>query len=711
MIRQILKSARLLLEIGLVIGILVLIYWWNPLGLFGGKLKLQPTATLSAQVRELGELVTAEYYGEVISTIEDTQVDKLDEPNLLEHANEVVSEIQEMLQQLKTFDELNTNQKDAILGSEQSNLNRRERRRLITDKVSRSNLLERLRFHGDWEALELLPKHNDVLNYLFDRTNQRTRPVRTNLNDNQLKDLLIRLYERPLEINRLWDENDFLTTYYRRRLEEMPKNEQRKKLAMIGRGTVKAGFDLRELTPNMFYINEVSKELHFFGLSAKILDADINPWFIPEKGVPGFDILTYNGRVNFKDAKKVKQYAIQKLETNAVNANILESAETFGGESLMRLFSLMTGKEINQVFFHNDRIIQLSQQIMKDRFINYEEAMMFESALRSEMKTIDSLQNSTQNRFNNQQLANEKWGVVNQLAKEMQNYPFENDGCRYGCFSTWAFSLSHAGLIDEVAQDSLSRLRTALKTKPVLPDSLFTLWAGRDSLFLMDQFNQAVQFLMAANTPVGKTKTIEFAGGAVDSLAVDSLRAGLISFSPEKSVFAHIQASMADSVFLMETLFPFRYVPSEWEMLAGQRYKELPENTDYVSLQGIGATSFLVNSQHGNGPWKLISVPFSQLVHPLLVASFTERRVICLDERVCIALSPEQIQSGPPVFADRTGITSRQGRELAAFIEYLVRVQEAGSNLGPVTRANLWFTRKLQRSSAVVGRATGLEGP
>ncbi|WP_209331849.1 DUF4230 domain-containing protein [Lunatimonas salinarum] len=710
MIRQILKSARLIIEIALVIAIFLFIYWWNPMGLFGGKLKLQPTANLSSQVRELGELVTAEYYGEVISSIEEAQVDDLLEPNLSEHANEVISELREMLKQLKSFDELNIEQINSLLESEDQALTRREKRRLLTDDVSRSNLLDRLQFHGDWEALELLPKHHEVLNYLFDKTDLRKRPVQTNLNNNQLKDLLILLYEKPTEIDRLWDVDDFVSAYYQRRREEMPKNDQRKRLAMIGRGTVKAGFDLQELTPNMFFINEVSKELHFFGLNTKILDADINPWFIPEKGVPGFDILTYNGRVNFKDAKKVKEYAIQKLETNALNARILESAEKFGGESLMQLFSLMTGKEINQVFFHNDRFIQLSQQIMKDRFINYEEAMLFESTLRTELKIIDSLQNSSENRFNNQQLGNKKWEIANRLTKEIQTYPFENDGCRYGYFSTWAYGLSHRGLIDSVAQDSIRQLRAALKARPVLPDSLFMLWAERDSLFLMDQFNQAMQFMMVANTPVGTTKTIEYPSDNIDSAAVNTLRATVISQTAERSVFEYIQASDVDSVFLLQNLFPFRYLPTEWESMADKRIRTLSDTQDDSSLSGVGTSSFLFTTQTSNGPWKLIPIPFDRLVNPFLFKQLP-RGLLCLEGDLCVVNSVGALPNNPPISKEVAGISSNQSQELALFLNHLINTQEERAGKGPITRANRWFSEKLENAGAIRQRLPNTPSP
>src|SRR5690606_30857383 len=172
------------------------------------------------------------------------------------------------------------------------------------------------------------------------------------------------------------------------------------------------GFDFRSMDESMFYINEEAGEVHFFGLSAVILNADINPWFIPEKGVPGFEILDYNGKVDFRDAKKVKQYCIDKLLVNAHRADILVHAERQGAETLRNLFSLMTGKEYHKVFFHHDRITQLTQGIIADELVNYQEAVLLDSVIAQETFIIDSLRKTSENSYKNQQLANHREQIV-----------------------------------------------------------------------------------------------------------------------------------------------------------------------------------------------------------------------------------------------------------------------------------------------------------
>ena len=47
--------------------------------------------------------------------------------------------------------------------------------------------------------------------------------------------------------------------------------------------------------------------IHFYGIKPTVLDVDINPWFIPERKVKGFELVSFSGNVNFEEAKEVKR--------------------------------------------------------------------------------------------------------------------------------------------------------------------------------------------------------------------------------------------------------------------------------------------------------------------------------------------------------------------------------------------------------------------
>ncbi|MEM7298430.1 MAG: hypothetical protein AAF391_09220, partial [Bacteroidota bacterium] len=74
MIGLLLKHWKLILDILIIVAIVVLVFLWNPFNLFGKGLKLQDTANMVSEIKEIGELVTAEYYGEVIASDEEAEL-------------------------------------------------------------------------------------------------------------------------------------------------------------------------------------------------------------------------------------------------------------------------------------------------------------------------------------------------------------------------------------------------------------------------------------------------------------------------------------------------------------------------------------------------------------------------------------------------------------------------------------------------------------
>src|SRR5690606_12735378 len=243
----------------------------------------------------------------------------------------------------------------------------------------------------------------------------------------QKEEALMLIYSRA-EKNQEEDLQDpaFVRFYYAKRQADQSKKELRKKLAMVGRGWVKAGFDFSKLDNTNFYVNEEAGEVHFFGFSATILNSDINPWFIPELGIPGFEILDYNGKVDFKDAQKLKLYCVGKLVAKAHEADILANAERNGAEILKNLFSLLTGKEIKKVFFHHDDIIQFSKAIAEDEYVSYHEAALLDMYLAEEWLRIDSLLNTKENSYKNNQLANHRQENIQQILGSLYTLRFED---------------------------------------------------------------------------------------------------------------------------------------------------------------------------------------------------------------------------------------------------------------------------------------------
>ncbi len=197
-----LKHAKPLLMAGLVAVALMVLWWWNPLHLFGGKSKLQQTALLVSSVQSVGQLVTAQYYGEVIVTYED------------------------------------------VAGS------------------------------GSFRQPEV---------------------------------------------------------------------------ALIARGWVKAGFDVSRLEAGQLRYQPETRTLYLYGLKPLVLDADINPWFIPQRGVPGFDIIHASRNAGFDEVKAVKMCAHQRLTEQALATDLLVHADLNGREVLKGFLGLLLGAPVERV--------------------------------------------------------------------------------------------------------------------------------------------------------------------------------------------------------------------------------------------------------------------------------------------------------------------------------------------------------------------------
>ena len=81
MISWILKNWKLFIDIIIVVGSIVLLTIFDPFGIFTNR-SLKNTANILSSVKDIGELVTAEYYGEVISSLQGTQIYDLEVDSL-----------------------------------------------------------------------------------------------------------------------------------------------------------------------------------------------------------------------------------------------------------------------------------------------------------------------------------------------------------------------------------------------------------------------------------------------------------------------------------------------------------------------------------------------------------------------------------------------------------------------------------------------------
>ncbi len=710
MIRQLLNSARIVLDIVLVIAAILLVYWWNPLGIFGGKTQLQPTANLTMEIKEMGELITSEYYGEVIVSLNEARVNVLEQSAIQRQAEACYSEIIECLESLKDFEALGRDEREAQISSE-TRITGRIRRRVINREVSEQNILEKLSFHEEWEDYLHLPLNQEVLGFLFTNWGPNTGGIKMGLSDREKADLLFKLYNDPTSAS--WNVEEFTKSYVEWQQGELPRSEARKRLAMVGRGSVKAGFDLSKLDENMYYINERAGELHFFGLSPKILNADINPWFIPERGVPGFDILMADDGVSFKDAIKVKEYAIQKLTINAQRAEILKNAEEFGADTFKRLFSLITGKEIKKVIFHNDRLIALTQHIIDDHYINYEEAKLFEELIQNEINSIDSLKMSRENRSSNLQLAETKWNTITNLIQQVQNYPFEDLRGNFNYFSTMYYEILRDSILNEEEQEKLNRLYQQLKADEYPQDSLYSLWLSKDLRWAKSQFSTGMGNLMESNIPLGTMKDTLFQTqgpneGVVNDFISERIIRKIDSINGELKIVWLDTLSIENS-YLHHSMFPFNYDPASW--------KKWSQNRNLVSSTTLKDDT-IKNVPYSEGKLWLyrkdsspnlhqINLTFRDLFTPYFAEKAQSNGTVWIGgNEYCLFDETSDYQSliANPQPQLSIGMNETQSDEMAEYLSIILNNHQLNLEKGPVSRANAWMMQKMDNKVSLKER-------
>ena len=697
MIGLLLKNWKLILDILVVIALVVLLFLWNPLGIFGGGLRLTPTTNMVTEIREIGQLVTAEYSGEVIASIDEARLNVIEEEDVGQRAALLYTNLYAAMIDLREFQAQPVSVREAEYKEGQPFP---RWKRVIRHEVKTNNIMDKLVYQ---ESIDLTvdPLYGEILQYIWE--NEYNRAWRAS--SSQKEEALFLLYSRAeRSLAKSLDESVFRDFHFRNKAANISNREKKKKLAMIGRGWVKAGFDFGELDSHNFYISDNGDEVHFFGLSPTVLNADINPWFIPEKGVPGFEILDYNGKVDFRDAKKVKQYCIEKLVMNAYRADILKSAEENGAETLKSLFSLITGKKIDKVVFHNDRIIQLSQEIAADEKVSYQEAYLLDSLLIGELHQIDSLRMTNINSQRNQQQAFYREESVRMALKQLQQLPFEETGDAYNYFSKNTFVIAADSMVENGERQELDMFRTQWQAGEHPPNKPPPFLFFDDSLSFQSSYSDAIAYLLKRNVVLGE-------------IQVDSLSQSLFTpqYMEENWVrdYHYIHGDNVQVVLvnqlgdqenqLTEMLYPFTYHADLWSKLVSK---------SRIWLDSLPADRGMIPSMTDSTVWvydkgaiKEMAISLHHLIHPHLLDLWSNKRLIPVSEDLCFIQRSVHRDILTGEFDSL--FSPSQAREMEAFYRLLLQENQSHFNRGPILRASEWVQSKLANNKSVRHQLAG----
>ena len=316
-----------------VAGVLVFAYL-DPFDIFvSTKLKLKDTPAHIREIRAIGELISAEYYGEVISSYQSiVHIQAAEE--ITRTKNKLVIMDSLFLQQLKKISS-------------------------VPDKKRREELLDSIR--------SAFGKEDHFDDYFH--------AVKKKLHLNFLSSLVKQLLD-PKNIDILLDQKDYLNDLQADQVSEITKvystrAVRKPQLIMLGRGKVQAGFRFDKLDARNMRIDTMRHRIVLFGIQPEILSCDINPWLVPKLGIKGFEIIEVNGKADDPAILyKVKKACLDSLRASALASDILNIAKTNAELNLQAFFSLILDDPGIEVRIESDLVSYYMKYLRRDTVIN-----------------------------------------------------------------------------------------------------------------------------------------------------------------------------------------------------------------------------------------------------------------------------------------------------------------------------------------------------
>jgi hypothetical protein len=444
MISFIIKHWRLIADMAIVVALVLVFTFWDPFKMFNNRQIVQ-TANLVSQVRDIGQLVTAEYYGEVISSLNGLKLKKYPLDSVTLFARDLYHEIRQDLTDdqtsVKNYKPEIDDQPYAFLYPQFiAFLAKRYTDKPVSKMFDDS---EQKKIKSNIEQ-----KVYNRMNREFDRA---IKKIRKNYKDDEERASAIDTYSDSIPAF----VNEFYGFYSKLLQKKTGDTDANKNIVFIGRGWVKAGFDFGTLNDKNFAYDKVHKIAHFFGFTSKILDDDINPWFIPENKVKGFELIDYHNKLSFEDAKRVKKDCKVQLLLQAQNANILANAQTNGEEALRTFFSLLLDEPTLKVKIHALPYDHILTTIERDSLVFINEAILIDSLYNLELTKINDKKLDAESKL-------ERELNLKQFIGRLKKLHFINEGYPFNYFTMKAAAMLRDSHVDMNDLNNVKALRGTL---------------------------------------------------------------------------------------------------------------------------------------------------------------------------------------------------------------------------------------------------------
>ncbi|HEX3006539.1 MAG TPA: DUF4230 domain-containing protein, partial [Bacteroidales bacterium] len=371
------KIILYIVEAAVVAVLAIWFIWKDPLKIFSSHQVYMAQTPLDVKsIRSIGQMVTAEYYGEVIASLPESKL-SFDQ---------------------NFYQETFSNLYDTIVATVYR-----------TDSIVKNFKKPWLRgkfsffyqyYHDLNGGLTSNMFYYPVMIHLDSLYEYDVFPRPDNFKKNQDYSDDIQDYEEPV-IRKLWENiasnkepfkprtTNFERTYSKFIKHSPFKSERKKEILILGRGWVKAGIDFGAISPYNFKYLKDQGIIHFYRMQPTILYHDINPWLVPNK-IHGFDFIKISGKAtNPDDILLVKRECLEKLTQKAIESHILEKAKENAEQNLKAFFSLLTGTEIKQVKFVLSKY-DAYMDIFSKNVITKPEYVNFDTLWRADLMKLDT---------------------------------------------------------------------------------------------------------------------------------------------------------------------------------------------------------------------------------------------------------------------------------------------------------------------------------
>ncbi len=708
------KNWKLLIDIVIVLGIIFLIFWWNPFNLFGSKLELQGTANVVSKVRDIGELVTAEYYGEVLASDEEARKKVLNTDSIQRLGEEHYMVIKQELMRRYVY-------RQNLLKEELKKLKRKKDRDKLKASFAKDSR-KRIVRNAYPALIEMLPakfiRNSTILfvgHYEHGTKIKDKKFIKRDDDDHdryiekiwkdvlELEyDLIKRQFDKDPEF-RNYDQMGFRTNasyvdfYFHYSRLEQPKKERKIKLAMIGRGSVQAGFRFDQLGENNVVYDDRNQTVYFFGFQAEILSTDINPWFIPERRIPGFEILKEED-AKFRHVRELKMHCIDKLRENAMAADILDQAQKNGEEAMKEFFMLILGEEVKRVVFKKESLPHFEKQLLEDSVISWSEVAIIDSLLTEQLQAI---QNEEVEAVKERRLK-----LARDLISKLKQYPLVLENGAQFDFNYTTKTLAGAMRDSLVTRDELEKIVSRIRLNPSIhktfpvPTPDMKLWYDQE-LDYLSEFNHRMDILLT-NRPVTLEEITERSAilPADSSERVEVIQQASAFVSKNDSTFYQIIGAeikyfkMRSATIPKGILYPISETTDlETHAMKAKKWRSII-SMDTIQLPGFTELSVVRDTAlYSSHAYDSIFTDWSDehLTLVLQDSSFMvmQDTIVLNSMKLAELTSPTSLD----MIADSTARLEGYSLEIKLIRDYLKKNAKKERNLGPVMRLRRDFDR------------------